>query len=238
MYGGRYGPDLEYVARYHHMSCHQVVAIHSQRDYQVYMLGFVPGFPYLGEMDERIATPRLAAPRVSIPAGSVGIAGGQTGVYPVESPGGWRLIGRTPVGLYDPFRQPPVLLRAGDTVRFIPVTEEDYLRLEGEQAAGTRQVDGTPPGESLPAFEVLEPGLLTTVQDLGRQGYQEFGMPVAGAMDRFALRVGNILVGNGEGEAGLELTLVGPVLKVLSDTYLAITGADLGVTLDGQAVPM
>jgi inhibitor of KinA len=92
------------------------------------MLGFVPGFAYLGGMDERIAVPRLAVPRAKIPAGSVGIAGGQTGVYPLETPGGWRLIGRTPLSLFVPERNPPALLKAGDWVRFLPIAPEDWDR--------------------------------------------------------------------------------------------------------------
>lgn len=120
-YGGEYGPDLEEVARARQLTPEQVIRIHSGREYLVYMLGFTPGFPYLGGMDPRIATPRLEVPRTRIPAGSVGIAGEQTGVYPMESPGGWRLIGRTPLALFDPNRQEPFLLRAGDRVRFCPI---------------------------------------------------------------------------------------------------------------------
>lgn len=119
------GPDLGFVAAHARLSLEEVVRIHAVPEYLVHMLGFTPGFPYLGGMDERIAAPRLEKPRVRIPAGSVGIAGAQTGVYPIESPGGWRLIGRTALKLYDPAREPPILLDAGDRVRFIPVREAD-----------------------------------------------------------------------------------------------------------------
>jgi inhibitor of KinA len=107
-----------------------VVRIHSGTNYLVYMMGFSPGFPYLGGMSGRIATPRLTTPRTAIPAGSVGIAQAQTGIYPVESPGGWRLIGRTPIQLFDPVRQPPVLVEAGDYIRFVPISAREYRRLE------------------------------------------------------------------------------------------------------------
>src|SRR5262249_50291792 len=122
IYGGEFGPDLDFVAQYHNLTPEEVIRIHSERDYRVFMLGFTPGFPYLGEVDERIATPRLDIPRKRVPAGSVGIAAKQTGIYPIESPGGWRLIGQTSLTLFDPGREPPFLIDAGDTVRFVQMT--------------------------------------------------------------------------------------------------------------------
>lgn len=120
-YGGDLGPDLEYVAEFNRLSCDEVIEIHSSPVYLVYMLGFTPGFPYLGGLSERIATPRRTSPRLQIPAGSVGIAGNQTGIYPLQTPGGWQLIGRTPLALFRPDRSPSTILRAGDQVRFRPV---------------------------------------------------------------------------------------------------------------------
>lgn len=131
VYGGEYGPDLSFVANYLGLSEAKVVSMHAAAEYLVYMLGFTPGFPYLGGMDARLAAPRLKNPRTKIPAGSVGIAGGQTGIYPVESPGGWRIIGRTPLALYDPAAENPVLLRAGDVLRFRPIGPEEYERIAG-----------------------------------------------------------------------------------------------------------
>ena len=130
VYGGEYGPDLETVAAHNGMSPEDVVRIHSGAEYLIYMLGFTPGFSYMGGMDESIATPRLKTPRVLIPAGSVGIAGKQTGIYPIDSPGGWQLIGRTPVKLYDAHRDTPILLDAGLHVKFIPIDEAEYKRIE------------------------------------------------------------------------------------------------------------
>ena len=118
-YGGEHGPDLEFVAQHNHLSPEEVVRRHTARDYPVYLEGFTPGFPYLGGLDETIAAPRLPSPRLRVPAGSVGIAGQQTGIYPVDSPGGWRLIGWTPRQLFDPQRSPPALLAPGDVVRFV-----------------------------------------------------------------------------------------------------------------------
>jgi inhibitor of KinA len=129
LYGGEHGPDLEDMCRETGLSSSQIVDLHSSVEYRVYMLGFSPGFPYLGTVPEHIALPRLAEPRTQVPAGSVGIAGAQTGIYPQESPGGWRLIGRTPLRLYDPSRTTPFLLQVGDGVRFVPIGRQEYDRL-------------------------------------------------------------------------------------------------------------
>lgn len=136
-YGGEFGPDLAFVAQHAGLTEAEVVQIHAGADYLVYMIGFSPGFPYLGGMSPRIATPRLATPRTAIPAGSVGIAQQQTGIYPVESPGGWQLIGRTPLRLFDAGRQPPTLFEAGDSIRFVPVGAEEYREIEGQVRDGS-----------------------------------------------------------------------------------------------------
>lgn len=130
-YGGEYGPDLAFVAQNAGVSQEEAVALHCAAAYRVYMLGFTPGFPYLGGMDARLASPRLDRPRTEVCAGSVGIAGEQTGIYPMRSPGGWRIIGRTPLSLYDPARGEPFMLRAGDTLRFAAISPEEFQRLSG-----------------------------------------------------------------------------------------------------------
>ena len=130
VYGGEFGPDLGFVASHNNLSEEEVIAIHSGTDYLVYMLGFIPGFTYLGGMDPRIATPRLSSPRTLIPAGSVGIAGEQTGTYPSDSPGGWQIIGRTPVSMYDMSKEQAALLSVGDYVRYIPIDEPEYNRIK------------------------------------------------------------------------------------------------------------
>ncbi len=126
VYGGEYGPDLGWVAQFHKISPKEVISLHSGTTYQVYMIGFNPGFPYLGELPERLVTPRRKTPRTLIPAGSVGIAQKQTGIYPAESPGGWQIIGRTPLKLFDPSQSPPTLLAMGDWVRFFPISNEEF----------------------------------------------------------------------------------------------------------------
>jgi len=125
VYGGECGPDLSNVAGAHNLAEEDVIRIHSNQTYIVYMIGFIAGFPYLGRVPDSIATPRLERPRVRIPAGSVGIAGNQTGIYPCESPGGWQIIGRTPLTLFDPYALRPALFQPGDRVRFRPINADE-----------------------------------------------------------------------------------------------------------------
>lgn len=128
-YEGEYAPDMAEVCRLTGLTKEQVISLHSSVDYLIYMLGFLPGFPYLGGMAEALAVPRLDSPRTAIPPGAVGIGGKQTGIYPLASPGGWRLIGRTPVKLYDPQRQEPILYRAGDYIRFYPISPAEFSQI-------------------------------------------------------------------------------------------------------------
>ena len=139
LYGGDKGPDLENVAAHNHKTIDEVIEIHTSEEYLIYMLGFIAGFPYLGGMSKEIATPRLKSPRVKIEGGSVGIAGEQTGIYPVASPGGWQLIGRTPLKLYDAEREKPVLLEAGQYIKFRSVTQEEYEKIEKQVEENTYQ---------------------------------------------------------------------------------------------------
>ena len=134
-YGGDYGHDLAFVAQHAGLPEQQVIDIHCGRDYRIFMLGFLPGFPYLGGMDERIVCPRLQTPRTKIPAGAVGIGGKQTGIYPLASPGGWQLIGRTPLRLFDPAGGGKLPYAAGDRIRFVPISPEKFETIQKEQGA-------------------------------------------------------------------------------------------------------
>jgi KipI family sensor histidine kinase inhibitor len=134
-YGGTFGPDLPSVAAWAGYTAEQVVAAHTERSYRVFMLGFLPGFPYLAPVSDRIAMPRREAPRPLVAAGSVGIAGRQTGIYPCDSPGGWQIIGRTPLTLFDPVREPPALVAPGQRVRFRPISPSDF---DAARTAGPR----------------------------------------------------------------------------------------------------
>ena len=130
LYGGEYGPDLKFVAHHNKLSVEEVIKIHSQKEYFIYMLGFSPGFVYLGGMSDKIATPRLEKSRLKVSEGSVGIAGKQTGIYPIESPGGWQIIGRTPIKLYAPKKEFPFLLKSGDYIKFCPMDQEQFKEIE------------------------------------------------------------------------------------------------------------
>jgi inhibitor of KinA len=131
-YGGEFGPDLGLVAKQARLSPEEVVRRHAQPEYLVYLVGFAPGFPYLGGLPKELETPRHAKPRMVVPPGSVGIGGAQTGIYPLATPGGWNLIGRTPERIFRPAENPPVLLRAGDRVKFRAITPEEFARLEAK----------------------------------------------------------------------------------------------------------
>ncbi|MFJ8263863.1 5-oxoprolinase subunit PxpB [Rummeliibacillus sp. NPDC094406] len=126
VYGGEMGPDLEFVASYNGLTPSEVIKIHSSAEYLVYMIGFAPGFPFMGGMNKQIATPRKETPRLAIAPGSVGIAGNQTGIYPLETPGGWQIIGRTPFHLFLPEQSPPTLLQPGDRIQFVPISMGQY----------------------------------------------------------------------------------------------------------------
>lgn len=128
-YGGEFGPDIEFVATHNGLSAHDVVRIHTANPYRIYTIGFAPGFFYLGGLDPRLHTPRMETPRTMVAAGSVGIAEKQTGAYPLDSPGGWRIIGRTPVKLFDAARKEPFLYQAGDSIRFTAISPEEYRRM-------------------------------------------------------------------------------------------------------------
>lgn len=130
LYGGKWGPDLEIVAEHNNLSVENVIRYHTEGYYLVYMIGFMPGFPFLGGLDEHIHTPRKSEPRLRIKAGSVGIANNQTGVYPADSPGGWQIIGRTPIDVFDLNRTPKILYRPGDKIKFYPINEEQFLHIE------------------------------------------------------------------------------------------------------------
>jgi KipI family sensor histidine kinase inhibitor len=236
------GPDLAAVAALCGLSVRQVIARHQAAAYRVGWLGFSPGFGYLTGLDPVLAAvPRRDSPRLSVPAGSVAIAGGLAAVYPAASPGGWQLLGRTAAPLWDPGADPPALLSPGMTVRFRPVdhlpaprpslprsasgagerasgaagSEPDGARADGADAAGF--------GERL--VRIVQPGPLTTIQDLGRAGLAHLGVPGSGAADPASLRRANRLAGNHDGDAALEVTLGRLTLRFACDAVIALTGA-------------
>ena len=235
VYGGDSGPDLADVAAFAGCVQGEVIDRHASRTYRVFMLGFLPGFAYMGAVDDSIAAPRRATPRTRVPAGSVGIAGRQTGIYPVNSPGGWQIIGRTAMKTFDPDRTPPALFAPGDSVRFVPISSAVVSGFSRTETTVRLKADTT--YEAGRAVTVIRPGLFTTIQDEGRWGYQGLGVPVSGPMDPVAHRLANVIVGNPRTAATLEATLLGPELRIEQQTTAAFTGADLGATLDGAEVP-
>ena len=229
-YGGEFGPDLDGVAAQAGVSAEEVIRLHSGADYRVHAIGFMPGFAYLGGLPNVLATPRRGTPRAQVAAGTLGIGGSQTGVYPLATPGGWNLIGRTPLRLFDPAARDPAMLHAGDHVTFRAVSMEDFSRL----TPGSTPEACAPSESSLqsmadaPTLTVVKAGMLTTVQDLGWRGHRAQGLPVSGAADAFALRRANLVVGNPENLAALEFTLIGPHLRFSHDTLVALCGAQFG----------
>ncbi|HAD14563.1 MAG TPA: hypothetical protein DCF33_19230, partial [Saprospirales bacterium] len=232
-YEAECGPDLDDVAALHGISREQVIALHQQQDYQVYMMGFLPGFAYMGILKENLATPRKNAPRARVPAGSVGIAGRQTGVYPLDSPGGWQIIGRTPLKMFDPDSPAPFLLQTGASVRFQTITREEFDRY-----APTPQEPSLPsPNASHADAVVLRPGPYATLQDLGRTGFRASGVPVSGAMDQQAHRMANALVGNTPQAATIECTMGGLSVQFQKATRIALAGSG-AAAINGQPLEL
>ena len=229
-YGAEHGPDLDEVATRAGLSSAEVIARHAGVDYRVFMLGFQPGFAYMGLVDPSIASPRRESPRVRVPAGAVGIAGRQTGIYPSSTPGGWQIIGRALEPVFDAGKTPAARFAPGDMVTFKPASA-------GSPPLLNEIVAPTVP-KGMHRVTVLCPGLFTTIQDLGIWGQQGLGVPVSGAMDTFSHAVANLSVGNPRHAASLEATITGPELRFEQQTTIALSGADMAATLDGVAVPM
>jgi KipI family sensor histidine kinase inhibitor len=232
-YGGEAGPDLAQVAEWAGLSTDAVAERHAVTEYRVFMMGFLPGFAYLGSVDERIAAPRRDSPRLRVPTGSVGIAGRQTGVYPRESSGGWQIIGRSPLRIFDPDRVPASLLAPGDRVRFVRKSSGGAGSMVGGGPPVTRSNADSHLERNSRTVTILRAGLFTTIQDEGRWGHQAKGVPVAGALDLLSHRVANLLVGNAPDAATLEVTLAGPEVRIEQTARVAVTGADLQASIDG-----
>ena len=231
VYGGPNGPDLAAVARRTGRREEEVIRLHSGSEYLVYMVGFAPGFPYLGVLPAGLHLPRRETPRTRVPPGSVAIADRLTGIYPQETPGGWHLIGWTPLRLFDPATDPPALCEPGDRVRF-----ERH-----DPATTAMSPDGakvTPAGAAIspsrPVLAVREPGLLATVQDGGRRGYRRLGVPWSGPMDPQQHALANHRTGNGPDEAALEMTWPAPMMETLGEIVCAVAGAGWQALVGGR----
>ncbi|MBB2987332.1 5-oxoprolinase subunit B/C family protein [Terracoccus luteus] len=230
------GPDLQDVAAATGLAVDEVVAAHQATPWRVAFGGFAPGFAYLVGGDPRLRVPRRARPRPTVPAGSVGLAGEFSGVYPRSSPGGWQLVGRTDAVLWDLERDPPALLAPGTVVRFVAREARGTREDRPTPGATAATVDRHAP-DRCPGLEVVDPGPLTLVQDLGRPGLARLGVSGSGALDRAAHRLGNRLVGQPEDRAGLEVLLGGLVVRAVGDLTVALTGAKAPALVDGRPAP-
>ncbi|TDK24557.1 5-oxoprolinase/urea amidolyase family protein [Arthrobacter crusticola] len=237
------GADLAEVARHAGLSESGVVEAHTSQDWTAAFGGFAPGFAYLTGGDRRLEVPRRTSPRTSVPAGSVALAGGYSAVYPRESPGGWQLIGRTAAVLWDLGRDVPALIRPGDRVRFTAVRESISTSAPPRAASApgsgalparrdrraSRKISTPTPG---PGAFVVETGLSSLLEDLGRPGYAALGVAGSGALDRGSCRQANRLVGNPPGAAVIESLLGGLVLEARLELVLAVTGAPAPLTVN------
>lgn len=212
-----YAPDLEEICRLKSISKEQFISFYTKKQYHVYMLGFLPGFAYMGEVDSQIAVGRKSTPRLKVSAGSVGIAANQTGVYPMDSPGGWQIVGRTPLKLVDFKKKSPFLFKAGDQVQFYPILSAEFEQMK-EQTSVEEVL------EMEENILVLKPGVYSVFQDFGRKGCRAQGVPVSGAQDKLSHIIANALVGNSSDKTTLEVTMGGLSLLFKKSTTIAVTG--------------
>lgn len=248
LYDPSVAPDLESSSKKLNLSIDELIRIHAEKNYRVYLLGFLPGFAYMGKIDERITLPRLKTPR-PVAAGSVGIADLQTGIYPIESPGGWPVIGRTPLKLFEsypittgePITDKLTYFRPGDDVKFYSIDKKEYDELmhAREDADSRRKFFSVQiERQRSTRLKVAKPGLLDTIQDLGRHGYQYLGVNPTGAMDQYAAKVANSLVGNEVDLPLLELHFPPSAFVFEKQTIITITGADFSPTINGESIPI
>ncbi|RJS91138.1 carboxyltransferase domain-containing protein [Salinisphaera sp. Q1T1-3] len=229
------GADLADVADHTGLSVEAVIAAHTGQHWRAAFGGFAPGFFYMVGDNDRLDVPRRAAPRTAVPAGAVGLAGHFSAVYPKQSPGGWQLIGRTDARLWDPTRDSPALIRAGDRIRYRAVDTLDDTPADGPASASATQSDVG--GDAGPALCVVDPGLQSLAEDLGRPGQAHLGVPVSGVADRAAARQANRLVGNAPGAAVIETVLGGLVVRAVGEAVVAASGAPGVLSIEGPHGP-
>jgi antagonist of KipI len=228
-YDEAFGYDLASLAEAKNISMQSLIQLHSEQEYKVYMMGFLPGFPYMGEVHPKLVAPRKASPRSVVAAGSVGIAGNQTGIYPLDSPGGWQIVGRTPLHLFDLNNDQIFYFKTGNRIRFEPISKSQFYALKKELSP-TVTISNAKSNAI-----VLKPGVFAIFQDMGRQGYRAFGIPESGAMDITSHHLANAIVGNTMDAATIEVTMGGMAIQFLENTYVVVTGAGKAV-VDAQTI--
>ncbi|WP_414475400.1 5-oxoprolinase subunit PxpB [Microvirga sp. M2] len=225
------GEDLAEVAAILNMSADEVIRLHAESEYVAAFTGFAPGFVYLSGGDPRLNVPRRKSPRTQVPAGAVGLAGEFSGVYPKASPGGWQLIGTTPLAMFEIDRTPASLLQPGDRVRFRNMADGHAYEVKDQEKVSAKPGTGAGPGQASAAIEILSMGLPVLFQDLGRPGLARQGISVSGAVDRVSLKAANRLVGNPANAAALEITLGGLSFRMRGRGVMALAGAEIPVAI-------
>lgn len=241
-YDEDFAPDLAETAVNLQLSTDTLIQLHCSKTYHVYMLGFTPGFPYMAKTDERIVTKRKQQPRLTVVPGSVAIAGEQTGIYPFATPGGWNIIGRTPLQLFDRHKTNPFLLKAGDEVKFKPITQDEFEQYSTSniELNSTNSINRSTETSAAnkPIIQVEQCGFLTTLQDTGRTGYLQYGVSKGGAMDSYSAQLVNVLIGNDADETVLELTQSPHRFLFTADTVIAFAGGGLQPEKEQQLLPL
>lgn len=234
-YDPELAPDLLASAEKCKLTVREFINRHKNSEIIVDILGFMPGFAYCSGLDPSLKLPRLEKPRTAVPPGSVAIAELQTAIYPKTTPGGWNIIGRSPDRLFDPLKERPSLLHAGDRVQFIEIDIDQFKKIQAEESLDARQHIKKYDLQQ-GAVEVISSGLLTTIQGLPRYGLAHLALSAGGAMDKEGALLANALVGNSEDAAGLEITGTGPKLLFHIDTWVAWVGSSCIAQIDGQIV--
>ncbi|MEZ0168620.1 5-oxoprolinase subunit PxpB [Microvirga sp. TS319] len=225
------GEDLAEVAAILNMSADEVIRLHTESDYVAAFTGFAPGFVYLSGGDPRLNVPRRKSPRTQVPAGAVGLAGEFSGVYPKASPGGWQLIGTTPLAMFEIDRTPASLLQPGDRVRFRNMAGGHAYEVKDSEKVSAKPANCPGPSAGSAAIEILSIGLPVLFQDLGRPGLARQGISASGAVDRASLKAANRLVGNPANAAALEITLGGLSFRMRGQGVMALAGAETSITV-------
>jgi KipI family sensor histidine kinase inhibitor len=237
-YEEEFGSDLSFIANEKNISKEEVIRMHSSAVYKVYMIGFSPGFPYIGLVNDAIAVPRKDTPRAKVEAGSVGIAGKQTGIYSFNTPGGWQIIGRTPLQLFDMRKEKPSLLKAGDTVQFLPISGAEFYKQQQLPSVKNHELKNADDRDGEVKAIIKKPGIAATVQDAGRFGYQSLGVVTGGAMDLFAYRTVNLLVGNSRDAAVIEISFGNTEIVFEQDVLIAVCGRGADIFINGEPAPV
>ena len=233
-YEDEFAPDMEALCKAKECSREQIIKWHTAPDYRIYFRGFLPGFLYLGGLNEKLTHPRKRIPRQQVPSGAVGIAGNQTGIYPINSPGGWQLIGQTPIRLNKSGALPAEQFQPGDSIKFYAIDKKEYTVIVNNEKDKLSQTKTNKASNELGEVEFLTPGLFTSLQDFGRTGYRRWGIPHGGALNRDAATKANLLLNNPKETTVLEITSLGPKLLFHDSTSLAIAGGQIRLALNDE----